>query len=108
MLSGRECWHVSQSLSSPFVHSQPLWQDHFHVSQSDVQPLALDFRSPAPQQANITSAIFVTPDNQFTKGQLPAPSSPEYQPIRELTYQYLQFCAVMSTWTSEKLQACAL
>ncbi len=79
-----------------------------HVSQFEVQPVVLDLRSPAPQQANITSATFVTPDNQFTSGQLPAPNSPEYQPIGELTYQYLQICAAMSSWTPEKLHACAL
>ncbi len=51
------------------------------MSQSEVQPLDLDRRSPAPQQANITSA---TADNHFNSSQLPAPNSPEYQPIGEL------------------------
>ncbi len=76
-------------LTSPFVHSQPLWQDHLHVFQSEAQPLAPGFSSPAPQQANITSASFVTPGKQATSGHLPAPSMTEYQPIGELTYQYV-------------------
>jgi len=48
-------------LTSSFVHSQPLWQDHLHVSQLEAQPLAPGCSSRAPQQANITSASFVTP-----------------------------------------------
>ncbi len=54
-------------LTSPFVHSQPLWQDHLHVSQAEAQPLAPGFSSPAPQQANITSASFVTPGKHDTQ-----------------------------------------
>jgi hypothetical protein len=82
-------------LTSPGVHSQPLWQDHLHVSQSEAQPFAPGFSSPTPEQANITSASFVTPGNQSTNGHLPAPIEPAYQPIVELTNQYLHFCAEM-------------
>ncbi len=94
-------------LTSPFVHSQPLWQDHLHVSQS-AQPFAPDFSSPAPQQANITSASFVTPGNQSTSGQLPAPIAPEYQDIGALHYQYLQFSVEILSFTPEELLAHAL
>ena len=80
-------------LTSPFVRSQPLWQDHFHVSHSEAQPVGPDFSSPAPpklsQQANITSASFVTPGNQSTSGQLHAPIAPEYRDIGALQYQHL-------------------
>ena len=94
--------------TSPFVHSQPLWQDRLRVSQSEAQPFAPDFSSPAPQQANNTSASFVTPGNQSTSDQLPAPVAPEYQNIGVLEYQYLQFCAQNTAWTSEELHAHAL
>ena len=63
-------------LTSPFVHSQPLWQNHLHVSQSEAQPFAPDFSSPAPQKANSTSASVVTPGNQSTSGQQPMPIAP--------------------------------
>ena len=36
-------------LTSPLVHSQPLWQDHLRVSQSEAQPFAPDF---SPQHLN--------------------------------------------------------
>ena len=93
--------------TSRFVHSQPLWQDHLRVSQSEAQP-APDFSSLAPQQANNTSASFVTPGNQSTSDQLPAPISPEYQNIGALEYQYLQSCAQHASWTPEELHAHAL
>ncbi|DBA91834.1 TPA: hypothetical protein ACH3X1_015971 [Trebouxia sp. C0004] len=73
-------------LTSPFVDSLPLWQDHLHVSQSEAQPFGPDFSSPAPQQADITSASFVTPGNQSTSGQLLAPIAPEYRDIGALPY----------------------
>ena len=99
-----KCWHV---LTHPTL-LLCIVSFYGHVSQSEVQPLALDLRFPAPPQANITSATFVTPDNQFTSGQLHAPNAPEYQPIGELTYQCLQFFAAKSSWTPENLHACAL
>jgi hypothetical protein len=76
-------------LTSSFVHSQPLWQDHLHVSQLEAQPLAPGFSwQTSPQLA--LSPLAISPP-------LPAPIAPKYQPIAELTYQYLCRDVIMVT-----------
>jgi len=80
-------------LTLPFVHSQPLWQDHLHVSQLEARPLALRFSFPAPQQAIITSASFV---KQSSNSQLPALFVPEFllngggdKPVSSVLYRHV-------------------
>jgi len=74
------------------VHSQPLWQDHLHVSSLEAQPLTLSFSFPAAQHAIIT-ASFV---KQSINSQLPAHFEPEVLLNGEVTNQFLQFCTSMS------------
>ncbi len=51
------------------------------------------------------SASFVTLGDQSTSSHLAAPVALEHQPTGELTQQYLQFCAEMSSWSPEELYA---
>lgn len=86
-------------LTSPPVLSQPLLQDHLRLSQVGAQPWAPDFASPATQQPLVS-----TPNNQPTSTELPAPLGPEYEPIGELTYEYVQYAAELCpSWCAEQL-----